>query len=56
VTGRVFEVEGGVVSVADGWQHGPRVDKGARWEPTELGPVVRDLLAQAPPPAPAYGE
>jgi NAD(P)-dependent dehydrogenase (short-subunit alcohol dehydrogenase family) len=55
VTGRVFEVEGGVVSVADGWQHGPRVDKGARWEPTELGPVVRDLLAQAPPPAPAYG-
>src|SRR4051794_30231787 len=27
VTGRVFEVEGGIVSVADGWQHGPRVDK-----------------------------
>src|SRR4030081_3756419 len=28
VTGRVFEVEGGKVSVADGWQHGPAVDKG----------------------------
>ena len=24
VTGRVFEVEGGVLSVADGWQHGAR--------------------------------
>ena len=55
VTGRVFEVEGGVVGVADGWQHGPRVDKGARWSPAELGPVVRDLLEKAPPPAPVYG-
>jgi NAD(P)-dependent dehydrogenase (short-subunit alcohol dehydrogenase family) len=55
VTGRVFEVEGGIVSVADGWQHGPKIDKGARWEPAELGPVVRDLLAQAPAPAPVYG-
>ena len=33
VTGRVFEVEGGKISVADGWQHGDVVDKGARWEP-----------------------
>jgi NAD(P)-dependent dehydrogenase (short-subunit alcohol dehydrogenase family) len=55
VTGRVFEVEGGKVSVADGWQHGPAVDKGARWEPAELGPVVDELIANAPPPAPVYG-
>jgi NAD(P)-dependent dehydrogenase (short-subunit alcohol dehydrogenase family) len=55
VTGRVFEVEGGRVAVADGWQHGPAVDKGARWDPAELGPVVADLLAKAPPPAPVYG-
>jgi NAD(P)-dependent dehydrogenase (short-subunit alcohol dehydrogenase family) len=55
VTGRVFEVEGGKVSVADGWQHGPSVDKGARWDPAELGPVVDDLLAKAPAPAPVYG-
>ncbi|HEY2999490.1 MAG TPA: SDR family oxidoreductase [Acidimicrobiales bacterium] len=55
VTGRVFEVEGGTVSVADGWQHGPSVDKGARWDPAELGPVVDDLLAKAPAPAPVYG-
>jgi NAD(P)-dependent dehydrogenase (short-subunit alcohol dehydrogenase family) len=55
VTGRVFEVEGGVVGVADGWQHGPRTDKGERWTPGELGDVVRSLLDQAPAPAPVYG-
>jgi NAD(P)-dependent dehydrogenase (short-subunit alcohol dehydrogenase family) len=55
VTGRVFEVEGGVLSVADGWQHGPRIDKGARWDPADVGPAVHELLAKAPPPAPAYG-
>jgi NAD(P)-dependent dehydrogenase (short-subunit alcohol dehydrogenase family) len=55
VSGRVFEVEGGRVSVADGWQHGPAVDKGARWDPAELGPIVDDLLAKAPAPAPVYG-
>ncbi len=55
VTGRVFEVEGGIISVADGWQHGPREDKGARWEPGEIGAVVRRLLAEAPDPAPVYG-
>jgi NAD(P)-dependent dehydrogenase (short-subunit alcohol dehydrogenase family) len=55
VTGRVFEIEGGKVSVADGWQHGPAVDKGARWDPAELGPIVDELLAKAPAPAPVYG-
>jgi NAD(P)-dependent dehydrogenase (short-subunit alcohol dehydrogenase family) len=55
VTGRVFEVEGGKVSIADGWQHGPAIDKGARWDPAELGPVVDDLLARTPDPAPVYG-
>src|SRR6185295_19611830 len=55
VTGRVFEVEGGLISVADGWQHGPAVDRGDRWDPAHVGSAVRKLLAQAPPPAPVYG-
>jgi NAD(P)-dependent dehydrogenase (short-subunit alcohol dehydrogenase family) len=55
VTGRVFEIEGGLLSVADGWQHGPNFDKGARFEPAEIGPIVHKLLAQAPTPAPVYG-
>src|ERR687897_1494731 len=49
VTGRVFEVEGGKVVVMEGWQRGPQVDKGARWDAAELGPVVADLLAKAAP-------
>jgi NAD(P)-dependent dehydrogenase (short-subunit alcohol dehydrogenase family) len=55
VTGRMFEVEGGIVRVAEGWAHGPQIDKGARWDPAELGPVVSDLLAKARPPVPVYG-
>ena len=55
VTGRVFEVEGGMVSVADGWHHGTVADKGGRWDPAELGPVVRDLIAKGPAPTPVYG-
>jgi NAD(P)-dependent dehydrogenase (short-subunit alcohol dehydrogenase family) len=55
VTGRVFEVEGGTIRAAEGWQHGIEVAKGARWEPGELGPVVRSLLAQGRPPVPVYG-
>ncbi|GCE37359.1 MAG: SDR family oxidoreductase [Rhodococcus sp. (in: high G+C Gram-positive bacteria)] len=55
VSGRVFEVEGGKITVAEGWRHGPTQDKGARWEPKEIGPVVADLLAKAEDPVPVYG-
>jgi NAD(P)-dependent dehydrogenase (short-subunit alcohol dehydrogenase family) len=55
VTGRLFEIEGGVLSVCDGWQHGPRIEKDRRWEPSEVGPALRELIAKAPPPAPVYG-
>jgi NAD(P)-dependent dehydrogenase (short-subunit alcohol dehydrogenase family) len=55
VTGRVFEVEGGKISVTDGWQHGPPTDLGRRWDPAEVGPTVRDLIEKAPVPAPVYG-
>ncbi|MEW2357141.1 SDR family oxidoreductase [Spirillospora sp. NPDC029432] len=49
VTGRVFNVRGGTISVAEGWRAGPSADKGARWEPHELGDVVPALLAKARP-------
>jgi NAD(P)-dependent dehydrogenase (short-subunit alcohol dehydrogenase family) len=55
ITGRVFEVEGGKIGVADAYQHGPTIDKGERWDPADVGDAVRDLLAKAPPPAPVYG-
>jgi NAD(P)-dependent dehydrogenase (short-subunit alcohol dehydrogenase family) len=55
VTGRVFEVEGGIIGLADGYRHGPRVDKGARWDPSEIGPVVAELIERAETPTPVYG-
>jgi len=55
VTGRMFEVEGGVIGVADGWQHGPAIARNGRWEVAEIGGPLRDLLAKAPAPADVYG-
>ena len=55
VTGRVFEVKGGRLCVSDGWRDGPEVDKGARWEPDEIGAAVHDLLKKAPEPQKVYG-
>ena len=56
ITGRVFNVAGGRISVAEGWAAGPGVDKGERWEPAELGSVVPDLVAQAAPNAGMGGQ
>ena len=55
VTGRVFEVEGGIIRVAEGWARGGAIDKGARWDPAELGPVVTDLLAKSRTALPVFG-
>jgi NAD(P)-dependent dehydrogenase (short-subunit alcohol dehydrogenase family) len=55
VTGRMFETQGGELSVADGWQHGKVHDKGARYEPGEVGDVVAQLIAEAPTPGDVYG-
>jgi NAD(P)-dependent dehydrogenase (short-subunit alcohol dehydrogenase family) len=55
VTGRLFEVEGGVISLATGWRRGPCVARDRRWDPAELGPAVDRLLAEAPAPEPVYG-
>lgn len=55
VSGAVFEVAGGEVSLADGWRHGSAADKGGRWEPEELTDVVADLIARSEPPTPVYG-
>jgi NAD(P)-dependent dehydrogenase (short-subunit alcohol dehydrogenase family) len=49
VTGRVFNVHGGYISVAEGWRAGPSVDKKGLWDPAELTGVIPGLLAQAGP-------
>lgn len=55
VTGRVFEIEGGRLTLEDGWRHGPSRDAGRRWEVGELGDVVDALLAEGVDPEPVYG-
>ena len=54
-TGRVFEVEGGKLSIANGWKTGQVTDKKARWQPSELSEVVARLIAEAPPAQKVYG-
>jgi NAD(P)-dependent dehydrogenase (short-subunit alcohol dehydrogenase family) len=55
VTGCTFEIAGGKLSLADGWRTGPGVDKGARYEPDEIGAVVRELREKAVPAQKVYG-
>ncbi|MFJ9810205.1 SDR family oxidoreductase [Streptomyces sp. NPDC101158] len=55
VTGRVFEAEGGRLTVMEGWRPGPTADKGARWTPAEAGEAALKLLAESEPPQPVYG-
>ncbi|MFD9461937.1 SDR family oxidoreductase [Streptomyces sp. NPDC060027] len=55
VTGRVFETEGGRITVMEGWRPGPSADKGSRWSPAEAGETVRKLLTEAETPGAVYG-
>ncbi|HET6165696.1 MAG TPA: SDR family oxidoreductase [Marmoricola sp.] len=55
VTGRVFEIDGGRLTLEDGWRHGASRDKGSRWGVEELGEVVDALIAEGATPEPVYG-
>ncbi|HEY3820674.1 MAG TPA: SDR family oxidoreductase [Polyangiaceae bacterium] len=55
VTGRVFEVSGGAITLAEGWSSGPAVDRGERWDAVDVGPAVRDLLSRGREPRKPYG-
>jgi NAD(P)-dependent dehydrogenase (short-subunit alcohol dehydrogenase family) len=45
VSGRVFEASGNVLAIAEGWVRGPR--HAPLEDPSQLGPVVQELLAKA---------
>jgi NAD(P)-dependent dehydrogenase (short-subunit alcohol dehydrogenase family) len=55
VTGRVFNILGGTLSVAEGWHAGPGVEIGARFDAAALGGIVPELVAQAAPNADMSG-
>ncbi len=47
VTGRVFDVVGGHIDVAEGWHAGPAIDKDDRWTVEELDTQIPDLVSRA---------
>ncbi|MBW2422407.1 MAG: SDR family oxidoreductase, partial [Deltaproteobacteria bacterium] len=55
VSGRVFEVKGGIIGTSDGWRDGPIIDKGGRWEPDEVGAAVKELMEKSPVPQKVFG-
>jgi NAD(P)-dependent dehydrogenase (short-subunit alcohol dehydrogenase family) len=55
VSGRIFEVEGGRICIADGWRTTNGVDKGARWQPGEVGDAVAQLLTSEQPAQKVWG-
>ncbi|WGX96082.1 SDR family oxidoreductase [Nocardioides sp. L-11A] len=55
ITGRVFNVWGGRVSVAEGWAAGPGEDKGARWTVDELTYSLPAFVSDAAPNADTWG-
>jgi NAD(P)-dependent dehydrogenase (short-subunit alcohol dehydrogenase family) len=55
VSGRVFEVKGGIIGTSDGWRDGPIVDKGGRWEADEVGSAVHELMKKSQVPQKVFG-
>jgi NAD(P)-dependent dehydrogenase (short-subunit alcohol dehydrogenase family) len=45
ITGRVFQVGNGVLSVMEGWHRGPQRDPVLN--PAELGPILREMITRA---------
>ena len=55
ITGKVFESQGGRISLCDGWRTDATVDKQARWLPGELGPVIDQLIERGVPAQRVWG-
>jgi NAD(P)-dependent dehydrogenase (short-subunit alcohol dehydrogenase family) len=55
VSGCVFELEGGKIILEQGWDLGPGVDAGKRWNPADVGAAGDDLLARRPQPRKVWG-
>lgn len=54
VTGRIFDVTGHMLSVAEGWHRGPTIERPDE-DPEVLGPQILDLLEHARPNADITG-
>ena len=55
VSGQIIESQGGRLSLGDGWRTGVTRDKGAQWQPEEVGVAMGQILAEAPAPQRVWG-
>jgi NAD(P)-dependent dehydrogenase (short-subunit alcohol dehydrogenase family) len=55
VTGQVFELLGGRLSLSEGWVDGPAEDLGRALRADEVGDIVERLVAARRPAKPVYG-
>ena len=56
ITGRVFSINGGSISVVETWVKGPTAEQNARWDVEALGGVLPDLVARARPNSQMNGQ
>ena len=55
VTGKAFEIEGGRLSVCDGWRSTEPIDKGDRWDIDELAINIGELIDRSEPAQKVWG-
>lgn len=55
ITGKVFEAEGGKISISDGWRTTEGVSQDAQWDPNTLTPVIQKLIDYAVPAQKVWG-
>ncbi|MFY9333987.1 MAG: SDR family oxidoreductase [Porticoccaceae bacterium] len=55
ISGRIFEAEGGKLSIADGWRTTKGLDRGAQWTPETIDEAMNTLLATEVPAQNVYG-
>lgn len=55
VTGCVFELEGGMIMLEDGWRKGPSVKVDHKWKPAEVGDAVKKLIDERHEPRKVWG-
>jgi NAD(P)-dependent dehydrogenase (short-subunit alcohol dehydrogenase family) len=54
ITGRIFQSSGGNLGINENWRRGPHRVKEGRWDPAELGVIVKELNEEAEDP-PGFG-
>jgi NAD(P)-dependent dehydrogenase (short-subunit alcohol dehydrogenase family) len=55
VTGCVFELEGGMIMLEEGWREGASAKINRKWEPSEVGEVVKKLIEVRKEPRMVWG-